>query len=160
MKASPEQLKESKKLEILLSQSKVGLVGGCIVTTLVVFLFWNRADQLYLVSWLLVYYALCAVRYKITNNVFIEIPQSAEMEKIRRRYTFLTFLGGTSWGLMSVYILQGDVLAYGLFVIILVEGMTASGATLYAIYPSVYAAFAFPALLPQATYLLLHDGKT
>ena len=160
MKASPEQLKESKKLEILLSQSKVGLVGGCIVTTLVVFLFWNRADHLYLLSWLLVYYALCAVRYKITNNVFIEIPQSGEMAKIRLRFTILTFLSGASWGLMSVYILQGDLLAYGLFVIVLAEGMTASGATLYAIYPSVYAAFSFPALVPQATYLLLHDGKT
>ncbi len=33
MKSSRQQLKEPKKLEILLSQSKVGLLGACLVTT-------------------------------------------------------------------------------------------------------------------------------
>lgn len=160
MKASPEQLKESKKLEILLSQSKVGLVGGCIVTTLVVFLFWNFANQLYLMSWLLFYYVLCAVRYQLASNALNEIPQSREVEKIRIRYTILTFLAGASWGLISIYILLEGGLVNGLSVVILAVGLTASGASLYAIYPSVYAAFALPALLPLTAYLLLHGGDS
>lgn len=85
------------------------------------------------------------------------------MERVirtRRLFILLTFLGGLSWGLMSTYILHVDTLAYALFVIILAEGMTAAGTAIYAAYPAIYASFAFPALLPQAIYLLVHQGQT
>ncbi|MFT5133753.1 MAG: diguanylate cyclase (GGDEF)-like protein [Gammaproteobacteria bacterium] len=159
VETSLEVLKDSKKLELLLSQSKVGLFGGCLVTTLVVIIFWNRTNHSYLLAWLCFYYVGSYLRYRVGNNDYLRNPQRKTINKTLVLYTILTFLCGASWGLMSVYILQGDILAYGLFIIILAEGMIAGGATLYAIYPFVFVSFAFPALLPLAVYLLLQEGS-
>ena len=159
MKSSLEQLKESKKLEILLSQSRVGILGGCLVTTLVIFVFWNRTQHAYLISWFSFYMLLSGLRYYFTSNVSLENLQIEKIDRIRIAFTIFTCLSGISWGVMSVIILQADTLTYGLFIIIVAMGMTASGATLYAIYPSVLASFAVPALLPQAVFLLLHNGE-
>jgi diguanylate cyclase (GGDEF)-like protein len=159
VETSLEVLKDSKKLELLLSQSKVSLLGGCLVTTLVVIIFWNRTNHSYLLAWLCFYYVGSYLRYLVGNNDYLRNPQRKTINKTLVLYTILTFLCGASWGLMSVYILQGDILAYGLFIIILAEGMIAGGATLYAIYPFVFVSFAFPALLPLAVYLLLQEGS-
>jgi len=158
-RVSLDVLKESKKLEVLLSQSKVGLFGGSLVTTLVVIIFWNRTNHTYLIAWLGFYYLGSYLRYRVGDNDYLRNPRRNTIDKTLILYTLLTFLCGASWGLMSVYILQGDVLAYGLFIIILAEGMAASGATLYAVYPFVFVSFAFPALLPLAIYLLMQEGS-
>ena len=158
-RVSLDVLKESKKLEVLLNQSKVGLFGGSLVTTLVVIIFWNRTNHTYLIAWLGFYYLGSYLRYRVGDNDYLRNLRRNTIDKTLILYALLTFLCGASWGLMSVYILQGDVLAYGLFIIILAEGMAASGATLYAVYPFVFVSFAFPALLPLAIYLLMQEGS-
>jgi hypothetical protein len=69
MNSSLEQLKESKKLEILLNQSKVGLLGGFLITSLVMFLFCYRTDQNYLSIWFTFYLVVSGLRYFYTSTV-------------------------------------------------------------------------------------------
>lgn len=61
-----DQLKDAKKLEVLLDQSKIALSGGGLVTAIVVLLFWNHLDHLILSSWLGFYLLISYTRYRLS----------------------------------------------------------------------------------------------
>ncbi len=157
MKASAEQLKESKKLEMLFNQSKVGVFGGCLITTLAVILFWGLVSRIFLCVWLSTYFLLSYRRYRIASGGYSVTPQGHNITGALFQYTLLTFLGGCSWGVMSVYILHQDIPAAEMLIIFLVGGLTASSAIVYSIYPGVFVSFAFPAFIPLSIFLLMQE---
>ncbi len=159
MKSNPDQLKELKKLEILLYQSKGALFGGVIVSILVLPLSWYWGNKYYLLGWLLSYGLFSFLRYKITLTPLTDTTSMDMMQRMRLNYTLMTFLSGLAWGAISLYFLNID-LDYGLVLVILAVSLTASSASLYAIYPSIFASFAFPALSPAIAHLLLLQNNT
>lgn len=152
-------LKEVKKLEVLLSQSKVALTGGSFITTIVVILFWSRSDQTVLISWLIFYYAMSLLRYYFTRSSRLHEISAGKVRTIIITYTFLTFLCGLSWGGVSIYLVKDELLVYSVTVILLSEGMIASGAAIYAIYPVVFGFFAYPTLMPLGIFLILQTDE-
>lgn len=154
MNVSPEQLKESRKLELLLQQSATGLIGGGIITGIITLFLWMQTSNLLLVAWLIFYLGLCVLRYRVAKTAQPGDYDLARQNRIRLYYTLCTFLGGMSWGVMCVYLLRENVI-YGQFFIILGISVTAASANVYAIYPSIFLLFGFPALLPAAGYLLM-----
>ncbi|NKB36084.1 MAG: diguanylate cyclase [Gammaproteobacteria bacterium] len=159
MKSNPEHLKELKKLEILLYQSKGALFGGVIVAILVLPLSWYWGNKYYLLTWLLCYCLFSFLRYKLTLTSLTDATSMEMMQRIRHNYTLMTFLSGVAWGGISLYFLLIN-LDYGSVLVILAVSLTATSASLYAIYPSIFASFAFPALLPPTIHLLLLENNT
>jgi len=91
MKSNPEQLKELKKLEILLYQSKGALFGGVIVAVLVLPLGWYWGNKYYLLSWLASYCLFNFLRYKLTLTSLTDSTSMDVMQRIRHNYTLMTF---------------------------------------------------------------------
>ena len=159
MNSNPEQLKELKKLEILLYQSKGALFGGVIVAVLALPLCWHWGNRYFVLTWIAFYCAISFLRYRLTLSTFESTPEMPVMNRVRRHYTILTLLSGIAWGIISLYFLSVS-LDYGSVLVILAVSLTASSASLYAIYPSIFSAFAFPALCPAIVHLLLLDNST
>ena len=124
MNSNPEQLKELKKLEILLHQSKGALFGGVIVAVLALPLCWNWGNHFLSLAWITFYCTISFLRYRLTLTTFQSTPEMQVMNRIRRRYTILTLLSGISWGLISIYFLSVN-LDFGSVMVILAVSLTA-----------------------------------
>lgn len=150
-------LKASRRLEVLLDQSKVAMFSGLACATTAVVIFWNRAEQEILLIWLGFYYLVSLLRFYVTRRHNQRNLTEIKVDRIFQFYSWFTFLGGVLWGAMSIYLIKNEILVYSVTVIVLIEALIASAASSYSISTRIFLSFAYPALLPTAIFLIFQS---
>ena len=149
----------ARQIEVLYDQTPVALAASIAAALVLIGLFWTVTPEPVLLTWFALLLLVTALRSALVYR-YRRSPDKQE----RAKYWLIWFIAGslTSALLWDTTIIlfppQGDIVHAGLAVL-WVCGLTAGSVAALSSVKGVFFAFAIPALVPAAIYLLFSGGR-
>lgn len=130
-----------------------------VVSTALVFVFWDVVAANWLFGWYMAMYAMLAVRVAI----YISYKRSFDETKLKLYQRFVVFgsaSAGIIWGIGGLIMFTPEQLEYQLFILLSLLAMAAGSAFTLSIYLPAYFAFVPLMLTPITARLFAMEGPT
>jgi len=145
------------KVRMLYEQAQTSLPFNILMAVFLVFILWGVTPSARLIVWLAFVVTLTALRGLAVRR-YLSADPSPRCLPWLRLYGLGAALAGIAWGTCVIALAPLDSVAYTGIVVLWTAGMTAGGIVAFSIVPAVFFAYAVPALLPGAAYLLVVGG--
>ena len=159
MDSEDEKLLDKKRIELLFNQFPFSIAIACIFAVLVAFKYWDQSNRYVLSAWLAGYLLVSALHYLLVLQYAASVkePDKGEDRNWLNDFILFVFLSGVLWGLIGLYFLINNPAVHSYTVFIFLGGMVAASIGVFAAMPSVFFAFALPALMPVLAWLPFQD---
>ncbi len=135
------------------------ILSQALLEPLFVWLFWNHADPLYLLTWLGCFYAIHTAdiliwwRYREQLNTVLDCKRWSTFFKL------MTALTAMMWGLSTWYFFPPD-LAFQALMICLILGLVVGAVSLDSVYPPSLYIYVLGVTLPVVARLMIEGDET
>ncbi|HUX89548.1 MAG TPA: hybrid sensor histidine kinase/response regulator [Gallionellaceae bacterium] len=136
----------------------VMVLSQILLEPLFVWLFWERADHLQLLSWLTLIYAMHAVEMLLWWRYRTQLDTVQQCRRWSQKFNLLAAAVALMWGGIALWFFPPD-LAYQALMICLVLGLVAGAVTLDSVYPPALYIYVIGVSLPILVRLILTDDN-
>lgn len=143
-----------EQCRILYNQSPILLIVTIFLMFLVLWYFWDRADQTLLVIWALFVATLTGSRAWLVLNFKRQSEINSPLLWLNI-FALSAFISGMLWGTPLLYVLTPTFDSEVLMISFILTGMAAGSLVPLSTYLPCYCAFSIPTLLPFSLYFLI-----
>lgn len=149
----------AEQLRARLQVYPVMLITQALLEPLYVWLFWNHSDRVYLLTWLIGFYAIHVIdTYQWLRNRD-RLTTLRECRRMRLHFNILTGLTALMWSMTAIYFFPDD-LTYQALLICITLGLAAGAITLDSAYPPSIYIYVLGVTLPLIVRLILVGAET
>lgn len=155
--ASIDLSQKGQIARLLIKGAYVPVVAAMVVAALMVWALRDTVSASHLLTWSLLLFVVYALRLFLFHN-----PKSHQQilgMPFLPVFTSLTFLSGLVWGAAGYFFFDPGQIRDQALLAFCLGGMVAGSVVSYASWPSAFAAFSVPALLPLVARLLTHPDE-
>ncbi len=146
-------------VHLLFQHCTLTLAGTMFCAVALLLLLWPHVEQTRLLLWLGAMGMLTLARLMMQQRYQSFAPNRVDPDKWTRLFTVGVLLSGLLWGAVSIWLFPAGSMTHQVFIAVVLSGICAGAATVYAPLPNGFLMFALPALLPFTGRLLL-EGST
>jgi diguanylate cyclase (GGDEF)-like protein len=136
----------------LLYQHPILIVVNIVNAALVVAVLWSRFPHPPLLAWLALFLVLIPIRLLIAH---LQARHRWPAVRAATASVIGSALTGTAWGLLAFAIISASGIAYQVFIVFVLGGMTAGAVLLDAAYLPAFFAFVAPIIVPTSLAFVL-----
>lgn len=149
----------ARQIEVLYDQTPVALTASIAAALVLVGLFWTVTPEPVLLTW----FALVLLLNALRSVLVYRYRRSPDKQK-RANYWLIWFIAGSLtsallWDTTIILFPPQDDIVYAGLAVLWVCGLTAGSVAALSSVKGVFFAFAIPALVPAAIYLLFSGGR-
>ena len=150
----------AEQIKLLYQQATKALFAILIISTALVFVFWNYISKDWLLSWLAAIYLLTFIRYLLIRSFFGKNPSVTESVTWGHLFISGVLLSGMLWGIAGGIFFVADSALHQLFLAYLLGGMIAGATATLSSYKGAFPAFAMPVAVPFVYQVIIHESDT
>lgn len=150
----------AEQIKLLYQQATKALFATLIISTALVFVFWNYISKDWLLSWLAATYLLTLIRFLLVRSFFRKDPSVTESVTWGHLFISGVLLSGLLWGIAGGIFFVGNSALHQLFLAYLLGGMIAGATATLSSYKGAFPAFAVPVAIPFIYQVVIHESDT
>lgn len=154
---SLEDTIQAQQVRLLYSQSTTAVVSSVGVALLTAYYFRNEGNFVYICAWVGFLILVSLLRLILFRSFSSSDPKDFELDSWLHRHILASFLGGVSWGALSLLYDPGWETGQQVALLIVIAGIATSAISAYASVLKSYVAFLLPLLFPLLVRLFSVD---
>ncbi len=151
---------QRKQVKLLYMQGNTIVVAGLAAAVLAGFYYWGVSNNIMLIGWLAVVFALGITRLRLFNQFEKQDPDLFLPGSWLRKHMLLTFISGIAWGSLALLYDPDWSVSRQAVLYMIIAGISAGSLSAYAVVLEVYVLFMIPMLLPLEVALLLYGDNS
>ena len=160
MKKSLEQSIYAEQVKLLYTNMRVVFAGNIISISVLIVIFWDLGNRLYMTVWLVVMSLMLIFRFFDTRK-FLSLAESNEFhtETWERRLIVGTALSGVMWGILFALLFTPSFPEYVLFVLCGYASMVSGANATASARVRVFLAYLLPSSIPISMVVMFAGGS-
>src|ERR1700676_1970434 len=147
------------QVQLLYSNSNVGIVVTLVATGILGRLQWGVAPHPVILGWCLYMFLVSAGRFALARGYWRTTPPSLETSRWAAAFSIGAGLAGAGWGAAGILLYTEAPLANQLFLVFILGGMILGAASLLAPRPEAFLTFIVPTGLALAGRLVVQGDE-